>query len=119
VTFFCVVLCPCQEAAGGAGSAAGGGSGAASGEGKFVRVGQDTRLDFRWIDLRTPANQAIMRISSGVCTLFREFLLVYVASCGTGCPLSLPLLCVGEGEGVVDGNGVGVGGQASRVLLPR
>jgi aspartyl-tRNA synthetase len=38
-------------------------------------VTQDTRLDYRWIDLRTPANNAIMRISSGVCTLFREFLL--------------------------------------------
>ena len=33
-----------------------------------MRVGQDTRLDYRWIDLRTPANQAIMRISSGVCS---------------------------------------------------
>lgn len=39
-----------------------------------IRVLQDTRLDNRWIDLRTPANQAIMRISSGVCLLFREFL---------------------------------------------
>lgn len=44
-------------------------------ERKFVRVGRDTRLDNRWIDLRTPANNAIFRISSGVCTLFREFLL--------------------------------------------
>jgi aspartyl-tRNA synthetase len=43
-------------------------------ERKFVSVSQDTRLDYRWIDLRTPANQAIMRISSGVCQLFREFL---------------------------------------------
>ena len=34
-----------------------------------------TRLDNRVIDLRTLANQAIFRISSGVCTLFREFLL--------------------------------------------
>eukprot|EP01138_Halocafeteria_seosinensis_P003060 gb/GECG01003128.1/.p1 GENE.gb/GECG01003128.1/~~gb/GECG01003128.1/.p1 ORF type:complete len:540 (+),score=77.57 gb/GECG01003128.1/:1-1620(+) len=42
---------------------------------KYVKVGQDVRLDNRWIDLRTPANQAIFRISSGVCTLFREFLL--------------------------------------------
>ena len=47
-----------------------------------MRVGQDTRLDYRWIDLRTPANQAIMRISSGVCTLFREFLLQYVVFLG-------------------------------------
>ncbi|CAM9974903.1 unnamed protein product, partial [Phaeothamnion confervicola] len=35
---------------------------------------QDTRLDFRWIDLRTPANQAIFRIESGVCQIFREFM---------------------------------------------
>ena len=42
---------------------------------KYVSVSQDTRLDYRWIDLRTPANQAIMRISSGVCQLFRDFLI--------------------------------------------
>ena len=28
----------------------------------------------RWVDLRTPANQSIFRIQSGVCQLFREFL---------------------------------------------
>lgn len=39
------------------------------------RVGQETRLDHRWIDLRTPANQSIFRIQSMVCTLFREYLL--------------------------------------------
>ncbi|CAM9681431.1 unnamed protein product [Chrysoparadoxa australica] len=38
------------------------------------RVLQDIRLDYRWIDLRTPANQAIFRIQSGVCRFFREFL---------------------------------------------
>lgn len=37
-------------------------------------VTQDTALNFRWVDLRTPANQAIFRIQSGVCQLFREFL---------------------------------------------
>jgi nondiscriminating aspartyl-tRNA synthetase len=37
-------------------------------------VGQDNLLNFRWIDLRTPANQAIFRIQSGVGQLFREFL---------------------------------------------
>jgi len=42
---------------------------------KFVVVSQDTRLDNRVIDLRVPANQAIMRLQSGVCRLFREFLL--------------------------------------------
>mmetsp|Transcript_24694 Transcript_24694/g.59538 ORF Transcript_24694/g.59538 Transcript_24694/m.59538 type:complete len:640 (-) Transcript_24694:706-2625(-) len=39
------------------------------------RVGQETRLDHRWIDLRTPANQSIFRIQSAVCTFFREYLL--------------------------------------------
>ncbi len=37
-------------------------------------VGQENLLNFRWIDLRTPANQAIFRIQSGVSQLFREFL---------------------------------------------
>jgi aspartyl-tRNA synthetase len=41
----------------------------------LVRVGQEVRLDNRVIDLRTVANQAIFRIQSGVCTLFREYLL--------------------------------------------
>ena len=36
---------------------------------------QSKLLDYRWIDLRTTANQAIMRISTGVCALFREYLL--------------------------------------------
>ncbi|EJK74501.1 hypothetical protein THAOC_03817 [Thalassiosira oceanica] len=39
------------------------------------RVGQENRLDNRWIDLRTPANQSIFRVQSMVCTLFREYLL--------------------------------------------
>jgi nondiscriminating aspartyl-tRNA synthetase len=38
-------------------------------------VNQDTTLNFRWVDTRTPANQAIFRIQSGVCQLFREFLI--------------------------------------------
>lgn len=38
-------------------------------------VNQDTALNFRWIDMRTPANQAIFRIQSGVCQLFRDFFL--------------------------------------------
>lgn len=40
----------------------------------LIRVGQKTRLDNRWIDLRTPANQSIMRIESMVGYLFRECL---------------------------------------------
>lgn len=35
---------------------------------------QDTRLNNRVLELRTPANQAIFRIQSAVCALFREFL---------------------------------------------
>jgi aspartyl-tRNA synthetase len=38
-------------------------------------LNQNTVLNNRWIDLRTPANQAIFRIQSGVCQLFREFLI--------------------------------------------
>jgi aspartyl-tRNA synthetase len=40
----------------------------------LVHVGQKMRLDYRWLDLRTPANQAIFRIESMVGTLFRECL---------------------------------------------
>ena len=40
----------------------------------FPRLGQELRLNNRWVDLRVPANNAIMRIQSGVCQLFREFL---------------------------------------------
>jgi len=39
-----------------------------------IIVSLKTRLDNRVIDLRTKANQAIMRVQSGVCQLFREFL---------------------------------------------
>lgn len=42
---------------------------------KLVRVNQDTRLNNRFLDLRTPANQAIFRIQCQVGTLFRQFLL--------------------------------------------
>eukprot|EP00980_Cylindrotheca_fusiformis_P022248 scaffold9153_cov121-Cylindrotheca_fusiformis.AAC.12 len=41
----------------------------------LVRVGDKNRLDNRWLDLRTPANQSIMRIESMVGCLFRECLL--------------------------------------------
>ncbi|OWR50300.1 aspartyl-tRNA synthetase, partial [Danaus plexippus plexippus] len=43
-------------------------------EGLKIRVNQDTRLDNRVLDLRTPANQAIFRIEAGVCRLFRDIL---------------------------------------------
>ncbi|KAJ3660622.1 hypothetical protein Zmor_005061 [Zophobas morio] len=43
-------------------------------EGLNIRVNQDTRLDNRILDLRTPTNQAIFRLEAGVCRLFREVL---------------------------------------------
>lgn len=43
-------------------------------EGDFIRVSQPTRLDNRYIDLRVPSNQAIMRVSHWVCKLFRDYL---------------------------------------------
>ena len=59
-----------------AGVVADGGDGAedAKGEDDVPTVGRAVRLNYRWIDLRTRANQGIFRISSGVCQLFREFL---------------------------------------------
>ena len=39
-----------------------------------IKVNQDTRLDNRVLDLRTPTNQAIFRIQAAVCRLFREAL---------------------------------------------
>lgn len=43
-------------------------------EGLNIKVNQDTRLDNRVLDLRTPANQAIFRLEAGVCRLFRDIL---------------------------------------------
>ena len=43
---------------------------AAKGE-ALVTVNRDTRLDSRPIDLRTPANQAVFQIQSGVCQVQR------------------------------------------------
>ncbi|CAK9118648.1 unnamed protein product [Durusdinium trenchii] len=40
----------------------------------FVRVLPDLRLDSRWLDLRVPAHNAILRIQSAVCRSFRESL---------------------------------------------
>ncbi|XP_029045433.1 aspartate--tRNA ligase, cytoplasmic [Osmia bicornis bicornis] len=39
-----------------------------------IKVNQDTRLDNRVLDLRTPANQAIYRVEAGICKLFRDIL---------------------------------------------
>lgn len=43
--------------------------------GPDIGVNQDTRLDNRVLDLRTPTNLAIFRLESGVCQLFREALI--------------------------------------------
>lgn len=42
---------------------------------KFPVVGQNQRLDNRVIELRTTTNQAIFKIQSATCMLFREFLI--------------------------------------------
>jgi len=42
---------------------------------KFVVLSRQQMLDNRVIDLRTPANQAIFRVQSAVCELFREYLI--------------------------------------------
>lgn len=42
---------------------------------QLVRVNQDTRLNFRVLDIRTPANQGIFRIQCEVENIFRQFLL--------------------------------------------
>ncbi|CAG8623737.1 12030_t:CDS:10 [Ambispora leptoticha] len=42
---------------------------------QFNRITLETRLNNRVVDLRTITNQAIFRIQSGVCQLFREFLI--------------------------------------------
>eukprot|EP01068_Selenidium_serpulae_P011052 Selendium_serpulae@DN5592_c0_g1_i1.p2 len=39
-----------------------------------IKVNQDVRLDNRVIDLRTFVNQAVVRVATGVCELFREYL---------------------------------------------
>ncbi|TNJ27482.1 Aspartyl-tRNA synthetase [Giardia muris] len=41
---------------------------------QYVRPGRDTRLDNRVLDLRTPTNQAIMRVRATVASEFRAFL---------------------------------------------
>ncbi|PHU16970.1 Aspartate--tRNA ligase, cytoplasmic [Capsicum chinense] len=42
---------------------------------QLVHVNQDTRLNFRILDIRTPANQGIFRIQCQVENIFRQFLL--------------------------------------------
>ncbi|CAD2218263.1 aspartyl-tRNA synthetase [Angomonas deanei] len=40
-----------------------------------AKVNSDTRLNCRWLDLRTPASNAIFRMQSRVCQHFRQYLL--------------------------------------------
>jgi nondiscriminating aspartyl-tRNA synthetase len=57
-------------------------------------VGQDLRLNNRWLDLRVPANNAVMRIKSGVLQLFRESLYR-----GRFIEINTPKLIAGQSEG--------------------
>ncbi|MCL4142827.1 UNVERIFIED_CONTAM: hypothetical protein GTU68_013861, partial [Idotea baltica] len=41
-------------------------------EGLQIRVSQETRLDNRVLDLRTPTSQAVFRLEAAVCRLFRS-----------------------------------------------
>ena len=47
---------------------------AASSERPIPLISQEQRLNHRWIDLRTPSSQAVMRVQAAVCALFRESL---------------------------------------------
>jgi len=60
----------------------------------FARIGQEARLNARWVDLRVPAQHAIMRTQSAVCTLFREALLAQGFT-----EIHTPKLIAGESEG--------------------
>jgi aspartyl/asparaginyl-tRNA synthetase len=61
---------------------------------RFMLFLQDTRLNHRWLDLRVPANNAIMRIRSGISFLFREALLNE-----NFVEINTPKLIAGESEG--------------------
>lgn len=60
----------------------------------FSRLQQDVRLNNRWLDLRVPANNAIMRVRSGISLLFREAL-----SARGFVEINTPKLIAGESEG--------------------
>jgi aspartyl-tRNA synthetase len=63
----------------------------------FPNIPQDTRLNNRWLDLRVPANHAIMRIKSAIGLLFREYLLQQGFI-----EIQSPKLIAGESEGGAD-----------------
>ncbi|KAL6491790.1 hypothetical protein OROGR_034155 [Orobanche gracilis] len=60
----------------------------------FVHVNPDTCLNHRFLDLRTPANQAIFRVESEVENIFRQFLLSEGFS-----KIHTPTLTAGSSEG--------------------
>jgi aspartyl-tRNA synthetase len=64
----------------------------------FPRLGQELRLNHRWVDLRVPANHAIFKLQSAVCQLFREALYKEGFT-----EIHSPKLIAGESEG---GSGV-------------
>jgi len=41
----------------------------------IIRVGQEIRLNNRWLDMRTQANQGIFKVASAVCTFYRMYFL--------------------------------------------
>lgn len=61
------------------------------------RVTRDTRLDARVVDLRVPAHGSLMRVQSGVCQLFREFLYAQGFT-----EIHSPKLIAGASEGGAD-----------------
>jgi lysyl-tRNA synthetase class II len=63
----------------------------------FPRIGQELRLNNRWIDLRVPANQAILRVKGSVCALFRASL-----SAQGFVEVQTPKIVAGESEGGAD-----------------
>lgn len=63
----------------------------------FPNVPQDLRLSNRWLDLRVPANNAVMRMKSGVAHLFREALMAE-----DFIEIQSPKLIAGESEGGAD-----------------
>lgn len=60
----------------------------------LVGVASDTRLNNRWLDLRVPANNAILRLRSAIQLLFREFLLQQ-----DFIEINTPKIIAGESEG--------------------
>ena len=57
---------------------------------QYSTVQQDTRLENRWIDLRTPVNQAIFRVQSAVCQVSLQKIVQADADAhGQGVPIGM------------------------------